>query len=543
MKEKTVDVWKYIKKYKPQLVVIIAFSIISMISAVIVPYLNGMFIDMLIITTSVNQILKYAAVIISIGLLGALASYFVNMSTAKLAAKTTFNMMSDTINHVQKIPYDTFTSKFNPAYLIQRISGDLNTMFTFFLNNFMSIFLQGITFGVVAYIIATINLQIFLLSLLFLPIYLLCYMRLKKPLFTRNIELKENSNHYSKTMFEQINRVQEIKAEASFDKSIEIENRSFGKYLKSLISYSRLSYLFSSMDTLIAVLFQCVVLVIGGIQIIEGKLSIGEFTIVNTYFSMLLSSVKYYFNLGKSYQDFKSSRTRMSEIISIEVEHNGDEKVDDIGSIKVNNVKYAYVTPGPNVIDGITAEFKRGEVSLITGPNGIGKTTLINILLGILQNLKEGDVTYNDIQIGDIDLYSARQDEISTLIQRIDLPDSTVEEYLQDTLGLNKEEVISMISLLGLEQMYFGDNFNLSDYWESKINTLSGGEKQKVMLVKVLGKRKPVLILDEPSTGMDDAGIQCMLKYINSTKKDNLTIIISHDSRFKDIADNVIRLG
>ena len=344
-------------------------------------------------------------------------------------------------------------------------------------------------------------------------------------------------------MFEQINRVQEIKAEASFDKSIEIENRSFGKYLKSLISYSRLSYLFSSMDTLIAVLFQCVVLVIGGIQIIEGKLSIGEFTIVNTYFSMLLSSVKYYFNLGKSYQDFKSSRTRMSEIISIEVEHNGDEKVDDIGSIKVNNVKYAYVTPGPNVIDGITAEFKRGEVSLITGPNGIGKTTLINILLGILQNLKEGDVTYNDIQIGDIDLYSARQDEISTLIQRIDLPDSTVEEYLQDTLGLNKEEVISMISLLGLEQMYFGDNFNLSDYWESKINTLSGGEKQKVMLVKVLGKRKPVLILDEPSTGMDDAGIQCMLKYINSTKKDNLTIIISHDSRFKDIADNVIRLG
>ena len=187
MKEKTVDVWKYIKKYKPQLVVIIAFSIISMISAVIVPYLNGMFIDMLIITTSVNQILKYAAVIISIGLLGALASYFVNMSTAKLAAKTTFNMMSDTINHVQKIPYDTFTSKFNPAYLIQRISGDLNTMFTFFLNNFMSIFLQGITFGVVAYIIATINLQIFLLSLLFLPIYLLCYMRLKKPLFKNNV--------------------------------------------------------------------------------------------------------------------------------------------------------------------------------------------------------------------------------------------------------------------------------------------------------------------------------------------------------------------
>jgi ATP-binding cassette subfamily C protein len=514
-----------------------------MISSVIVPSLNGAFIDMLIVTTSVNEILKYAAIIIVIGLLGALASYFVNMSTAKLTAKTTFNMMSDTINHIQKIPYDTFTSKFNPAYLIQRISGDLSTMFTFFLNNFMSVFLQGVTFVVVAYIIATINIQIFFLSLLFLPIYLGCYMAIKKPLFTRNIELKENSNHYSKTMFEQINRIQEIKAEATFQKSIEIENRSFGQYLKSLISFSRLSYLFSSMDALIAVLFQSIVLVIGGIQIINGNLSIGEFTIVNTYFYMLLTSVKYYFNFGKSYQDYKSSSARMSEIMSIENEHNGNNKVKDINSIKVKDVKYAYVTPGPNVIDGITAEFRKGEVSLVTGPNGIGKTTLINVLLGILQNLKSGNVSYDDMDLSEIDLYSARQDEISTMIQRIDLPDSTVEEYLNDSLGLNKEEIIAMINLMGLDQMYFGENFDLSECWDSKINTLSGGEKQKVMLVKVLGKRKPVLILDEPSTGMDDIGIQYLLKYLQSTKKDNLTIVISHDLRFKDIADNVIVLG
>jgi ATP-binding cassette subfamily C protein len=282
--------------------------------------------------------------------------------------------------------------------------------------------------------------------------------------------------------------------------------------------------------------------VIGGIQIIEGKLSVGEFTIVNTYFYMLLSSVKYYFNLGKSYQDYKSSGSRISEIVSIEKEHNGNRKANDIKNIKVDKIKYAYVTPGPNVINGLTAEFKKGEMSLITGPNGIGKTTLINILLGIIQNLKDGNVTYDGIDVGDIDLYSARQDEISTLIQRTDLPDSSVEEYLKDSLGLNKNEVESMIQLLGLNQMYFGENFNISNYWDSKINTLSGGEKQKVMFIKVLGRRKSVLILDEPSTGMDDDGIQYMLNYIKSTKKDNLTIVISHDSRFKEIADKIIVL-
>lgn len=139
---------------------------------------------------------------------------------------------------------------------------------------------------------------------------------LKKPLFKRSMELKENQNHFSKVLFEQINRIQEIKAEASFDKSREIEDRSFLTYFKSMISFSRLSYLFSSLDGLIAVLFQSSVLIIGGIQIINGTMTIGQFTIVSTYFLMLINAVKYYFNLGKSYQDYKSSNTRMNELLS-----------------------------------------------------------------------------------------------------------------------------------------------------------------------------------------------------------------------------------
>ena len=180
------DGLRYVKKHRSQIAILIIFSIIATITSIVVPYLNGMFIDVLITTTSVDAIVDFALVIIAIGLFGA------------------------------------------------------------------------------------------------------------------------------------------------FDKSKEAEKRSFLTYFKSLISFSRLSYLFSSLDGLIAVLFQSSVLIIGGIQIINGDMTIGQFTIVSTYFLMLISAVKYYFNLGKSYQDYKSSNARMNELLLIEAERNGNRRLDDI---------------------------------------------------------------------------------------------------------------------------------------------------------------------------------------------------------------------
>lgn len=538
-----IEVWEYLKKYKLRLASIVTFSILTTLSGIIVPYLNGNFIDILISSGSLDYILKFATVIIIIGILGAVASYFVNMSIAEMTANTSFDMLSDAIGHVQRIPYDVFTSRYSPAYLIQRMTGDLNTMFSFFLNNFMNIFLKGITFIIILVIIATVNLEVFLISLLFLPIYLVCYIVLKKPMFERNREYKERSNHYTKTMFEQIDRLYEIKVEAAFKKSIDTERKSFAEYLKSLVSFNRISYLFTSLDGIITVLFQSVILVIGGIQIINGDMSIGEFTIVNAYFTTLLACTKYYFNLGKSIQDYKSSKTRMEEILNIEEENNGSITVEDIDTISISKASYAYNPKTANVIDNLDITFRKGEITLIKGPNGVGKTTSVNVILGILQNLNEGIVEYNGIDIQKLDIYSARENCISTLIQTTNYPDQTVGDYLRDSLELKPDGIIGLIKLLKLDGMYFGENFRISDYWDVKINNLSGGQKQRVILLKVLGKNSSVMILDEPSTGLDKGGTESLLRYLSESRGKRITIVISHDVSFETISDRVFELS
>lgn len=533
-------IWNYLKKYKLQLSFIALFSILSTASSIIVPYLNGMFIDELITSNSISYIVGFAAKIIVIGLLGAVASYFVSMSTAKMTANVSFDMLSDSIRHVQKIPYDIFTARFSPAYLIQRMTGDLNTVFSFFLNNYMNVFLRGLSFIIVIAVMATINIQVFLISILFIPLYLVCYIVLRKPLLERNRECKERGNHYSKTMFEQIDRLYEIKVEAAFDRSATEGRRSFSEYLTSLISLNRVSYLFTSLDGIIAVLFQSVVLIIGGIQIIEGEMTIGEFTILNTYFAILLSCIKYYFNLGKSLQDYKSSKDRMDEILGINEETNGETVKNKIESIRVCNVTYSYPSQDSNVVNNLDMTFEKGDIVLMRGPNGAGKTTSINIILGILQNLTEGRVEYDGMDIREIDMYSTRRDCISALIQSPVCPDSTVAGYLGDFFGLDFKGTMALIKMIGLEKLYTEGDFDLSDYWNSKIGNLSGGQRQRIMLLKALGKRNDILILDEPTTGLDREGTDILMRYLYESKSSRITIIVSHDPKVESISSVII---
>ncbi|MCL2607959.1 MAG: ABC transporter transmembrane domain-containing protein [Methanomassiliicoccaceae archaeon] len=534
------NVLRYITKYRLFILVIVVFSVLSTIVSVAVPYLNGMFIDMLIASTDIDEVIRFALIIIAIGLFGVFIAYMNNMAHVKFAGKSSFDLIADTVGYVQKVPYDTFVSRFNPAYLIQRIRVDSNALTSFIINNFVAVFLQAGSFIVIMYIMFTINVQIFIMVLVFIPAYMLCYVVMRNPLYQRNIRLKEDQDHFSKVLFEQVNQMHEIKAEASFAKSLEAENRSFRTYFGSLVNFSRLSYLFTSLDGIIVTIFQAIVLFIGGIQIVNGNMSVGEFVIVTMYFAMLVASVKYYFNLGKAYQEYKASNFRMDDIYSIEKENNGTERLGEVSNIVLDKVTYSYPNQDIPIMKEISAEFNRGDIVLITGKNGSGKSTMMNVVLGILQNIQDGSVKYSGINVSDIDLYSVRNEKMAALLQNSNPPDATVREYLSDHFGLDENGILDMIRIMGLKEMFLGDNFDITNFWDKKMNSLSGGERQKIMLIKALCRNRDVLILDEPSTGLDAQTVDRLTDYLDITKRNRICIIISHDPKFERIANSVI---
>ena len=533
---------KFLFEYKGYLSIFVISSILSTIITTIIPIYNGKFIDALIGSNDFDEILQFIIIIIPLSLIGSVLQYASNIYSVKLSSASSFDDLSNEVKHIQKIPYDSFISKFNPAYLVKRLSIDLETVYNFVIGNVVSIPLQAAAFCFSIAVIASISYQILAVSILFLPIYVVCYALLKKPLFDRGVKLKEEQSQLYKVVNDEVANIQDIKVNVSFDSSSKRRQKSFRSYYSSLISYSKIKYVFSSLDNIVGIIFQSLILILSGILIINGEMTVGQFTIINSYFYLLITAVKYYFNLGKSYQDYQSSMSRLNEIDSIEEEKNGNIHLDTINNIEVTKITYRYPNSGMPAVSDFSANFEKDNITWISGPNGSGKTTLLNILLGIVQRFESGDVKYADLNISDVDVYSARTELFSVLLQNGYSGDSTVRELIDEQLKIQENEVPSLVSLMGLDDLLMTDKFRITDHLDKKFDELSGGEKQRVRLFLTLGKQKPIIVLDEPNNALDERGIEALLQYLNKIKKGRIIIVVSHDRRISAIADKKIEM-
>ena len=151
-------------------------------------------------------------------------------------------------------------------------------------------------------------------------------------------------------------------------------------------------------------------------------MTIGEYSIVNVYFSSLLFLIKYYFSIGKEYQDVKSSIDRINNILSIKVEENNNKCVEQIENIKFSNLSI-------KKLFNKSGEFNKGKIYVVIGKNGSGKTTFLKGIIGITKDLT-GKIFYSGHDINMLDLYKLRKKHISVMLQNEKVPYMTVEEYL-----------------------------------------------------------------------------------------------------------------
>lgn len=196
--------------------------------------------------------------------------------------------------------------------------------------------------------------------------------------------------------------------------------------------------------------------------------------------------------------------------------------------IQINDLHKKY---GKNkVLKGINLEIKEG-VSAILGPNASGKTTLNKCILGMVFP-EQGSIQINELNISNHHLY---RKDINYLPQIANFPNN-----------LTVYEVIRMIkdlrNLNDLNESHLLELLDLYPFWDEKLNSLSGGTKQKVNLLLTFLFDHPILILDEPTAGLDPATIITLKKLILSEKEKGKTIIItSHILSFvEQMADEII---
>jgi ATP-binding cassette subfamily C protein len=237
------------------------------------------------------------------------------------------------------------------------------------------------------------------------------------------------------------------------------------------------------------------------------------------------------------------SYNRLNEILNYRQQTNGNEILNNLDTITINKMSFSY---GDNFLfNNFSAEFKKGKIYALNGENGSGKSTLINIIIGLYADEISGEIKYNDKFIKQIDMIELRKKFIGISEQEPIL--------LTDTIKFN----LTLDDNVPFDEKLFKDlcnNFNIEEFVKSltndldteineKSSNLSGGEKQKISLMRAILRNPHVLILDEPTSALDiDSKIR-LKTYLQSIRDEKIIIISTHSKEILEICDEVINLG
>jgi len=376
--------------------------------------------------------------------------------------------------------------------------------------------------------------------MVFLILYVVVYYVFRKPLYRVKKAFTESQSKYFSKSYEQFRFLKYIKINSIKKDFIDSLNNVFQDLLKKAMKSQKISGLFAGMDSSIMVFVQVTIYVIGGIQVLNNNFTIGKFTIFLSYFTIMINSVRYFFNLGKTYQDTLVSYDRIVAILKNEKEINGEIKLYDIESINIQDVSFNYKNLNYKLFNNINLEFKKGNIYGILGPNGSGKSSLINLIIGMYINEIDGKIKYNEKNHKEIDMKQIRKDLIAVSMQEPSLINDSIfyNIVLDKTISeLNHDKIENLLDMLNFKNYINSLEDGLNSVISENSNNLSGGEKQKISLLSVLYKNPKLMILDEPTSALDKDSTEKLINYLNKIKDDKIIIIITHNELIAKLCD------
>ena len=206
--------------------------------------------------------------------------------------------------------------------------------------------------------------------------------------------------------------------------------------------------------------------------------------------------------------------------------------------LKLNGVSYRYGKAARNALDGVSCEFRAGEVAAVVGPSGSGKTTLLSIMAG-LDRPAHGEVYLGDRELGGMDMDEYRRRYVSVIFQAFHLfPLLTVLENVCFPMELNGVSEPEARERARLELERVGIAAEKHRRYPSQ---LSGGEQQRVAIARALSSGAQILLADEPTGNLDGENSRNIVDILTRLAHEDgyCVVIVTHDPAVAEAADTV----
>ncbi len=515
----------FYKDYKKEFAVVIIGLTITSLATAATAYLIKPLLDEIFI--------KKDAAMLSILPLAVVAVYFAKSAGAFLEAYFISFIGKDIVRRVRDgllasiMEADiSFFVRARGGELISRLTNDIGRIQSAVSSYLASIIKESLTaIGLVGMVIyqspklAFIGLVV--LPIAFYPLTLLAN-RMRK-LSKKSQEINSDITAHLSEIF---NNIEMIKANCTENfEGKRFQNHTSNSLKIDMKSVKTAEAVNPLMETLGAVAAAAVIY-IGGLEVLEGRLSVGEFFSFLTALFLLYTPIRQLSSVFNKFQDAIAANKRIRELFDIKPTIKGGEKKLDFSptTIEIKNAKLSY--EDKEALKGVSIVFKKGETTALVGQSGGGKSSLVSLLLRFY-DATSGEIYIDGYDIKEFTLDSLRS-QVAMVSQRVYIMNDTVAANIAYGEEIDEERVNEALKAAHAYAFVKHLPQGMRTVLEEFGANLSGGQRQRIAIARALYKNPSILIMDEATSALDNESEAEVMKATAEIAKERIVILVAH---------------
>jgi ATP-binding cassette, subfamily B, bacterial len=535
--------WPYTRGMRGWIAGAVAFTLLAPPIEAAQIWLFKLVIDEVLVPKDFGRFPVIALFYVGLATLDATVSVAGNLSSAWVGERFLVRLRTDLYRHLQRLSLDFFESR-RLGDLLSRLTGDVSAIESFLISGFSDLAAYALSVVVFAGALFVLDWRLALVSLFVVPLFWSIANTFSRAIKTASREKRRRAGSISAVAEEALGNIALVQAYNAEDHEIgRFERENEAKYRAEMAS-ARLRSLFSPFVDIVELAGGLVVIGFGTWELSRNAISLGGLLVFMTFLMRLYSPIRGITRLSTSMFSASASGERIAELFDETPQiTDGTGTLDRTTPKRVTfkAVSFWYPNTTTAALHDVSFSVAPGEIIALVGESGAGKSTIAKLLLRFYDP-SAGTVLVDGRPLQSLRLTSLR-DSVAVVMQETLVFDATIRENIAyGRPGASDADIVAAARAADADDFIRA----LPDGYETIVGQrgrrLSGGQRQRIAIARAMLRDAPILILDEPTTGLDTETANRVLDPIRRLMMGRTTIVISHDLLTVRDATNILVL-
>jgi len=479
--------------------------------------------------------------VLILAILKGLFNYSQVILTKTVGIKLVAAIRVQLFSHVQRLP-QSYHDYRETGELMARMTGDISLLQDLLVSSVITIISRLILLLSMLSILFWMDWELALIAIGLLPFFVLAAFRFSGKINRSARAQREAYGRIVANVQETFSGISQVKSFAQENRRTRLIGKSVAQDTSANVKTARLTANYARIVELINAVGLCLVLWFGAMKALNGQISAGDLLVFMSYLRGMFRPIK---DIARLTGKVAKATVRGEKIIELlELKPEVEESDEGIsakeiqGDIRFENVSFSYVS-GWDVLHDFSCRIPKHKTTLVIGPTGAGKSTLAKLLLRLYKP-SQGDIFIDDRKIEVFDVRSLRK-RMTPLAQETFLFRTSVAENIAFTKNkASRDEIERAARVSGAHEFIC----LLPEGYDTLVGegglTLSGGQRQLISFARAALRQSPIMIFDEPATGLDSYAESETLRVLGTLKNERTLLIITHRLHFLKLSDWVV---